>query len=115
MRRKKESERRAQAIKEARPSRAELRRRFAKSIVAAIEVLPFEGHDPMGINFETNTDGYRAEAESIVIRLSDATNEADAKAIVYDEFTNWFGIDGAGPRSRYDEYATRDKDSVGKG
>jgi hypothetical protein len=102
--RKKESERRAQAIKEARARRTELIV-GREEIVAAIEVLLFE-RDPLGINFETNKDEYRPEAESIVIRLPDASNEADAKAIVYDEFTNWFGIDSAGPRSRYDEIAT---------
>ena len=75
-----------------------------EDIVAAIEAILFE-RDPIGINFETNTDEYRQEAQCIVIRLAAAQNEADANAIVYDEFTHWFSIADAGPRSRYDEVA----------
>src|SRR3954451_6374251 len=70
--------------------------------VAAIEALLFE-RDPIGINHEENTDEYRPEAQCIVIRLAAAHNEADANAIVYDEFAHWFGITSAGPRSRYEE------------
>ena len=70
--------------------------------VAAIEAILFE-RDPIGINFDWNADEYRPEAQCIVIRLAAAESEADASAIVYDEFTHWFGITDAGPRSRYDE------------
>ena len=91
------------AIAQARARRRELvvgREGF----VAAIEVLLFE-HDPIGINFETNPDEYRAEAESIVIRLPSARDAADTRTIVHEEFTSWFSPDIAGAPSRYDEIA----------
>ena len=46
-----------------------------EDIVAAIEAILFE-RDPIGINFETNTDEYRQEAQCIVIGLAAAQNEA---------------------------------------
>lgn len=73
-------------------------------LVAMIEALLFE-QDPIGINFESNTDEYRAEAESIVIRLSSAHDEADTATIVHEEFIAWFGSDIAGPATRYAEIA----------
>jgi len=98
-----EWERVAKRVDEARAQRAKLlvgRER----LVATIEALLF-AHDPVGINFETNTDEYRPEAESIVIRLPSASSEDDAKAIVHEEFTSWFGSEDAGPPSRYSEIA----------
>src|SRR3954471_2302744 len=74
--------------------------------VAAIAAILFE-RDPIGVNYEENTDEYRSEAQCIVIRLAAAQNEADVSAIVYDEFAHWFGITSAGPRSRYDEISRR--------
>ncbi|MFJ8916848.1 hypothetical protein [Amycolatopsis sp. NPDC102389] len=47
--------------------RKEVRRRLVadrRDLVASIEVLLFR-HDPIGINFEYNTDEYQPEAESI--------------------------------------------------
>lgn len=62
--------------------------------------------DPIGISFDTNTDEYDAEAESIVPRLTRATSEADAIEIVFSKFQRWFGPDIAGPRSRYERVAS---------
>ena len=68
--------------------------------VAQLELLLFK-NDPMGINFEDNVDEYRAEAETITLRLPEATSEADLLRIVHGEFVLWFGADTAGPPSRY--------------
>lgn len=62
--------------------------------------------DPIGINFETNTDEYDAEAASIVPRLTRAATEAEAGEIVFSEFQRWFGVDTAGPRSRYERVSS---------
>lgn len=62
--------------------------------------------DPIGINFDTNTDEFDAEEDSIVARLPRATSEADAIAIVFSEFQRWFGPDIAGPRSGYERLAS---------
>jgi hypothetical protein len=82
--------------------RAELERatRGREQIVAAIEELLFRD-DPVGINFGTNTDEYRAEAQSIVIRLPEATSESGVVTIVHDEFVQWFDSETAGPAEKY--------------
>jgi hypothetical protein len=92
-------EQRAKALKEESAHRAELVR-DQEALVAAVEAVLF-AHDPMGINFETNTDEYRAEAQCIVIKLRTAHNAADTTAIVHDEFARWFAPDLAGKRFRY--------------
>ena len=42
--------------------------------------------DPIGINFDTNTDEYEPEAGTIIPHLRSATSEADVQSIVYEEF-----------------------------
>lgn len=61
-------------------------------------------HDPIGINYEENTDEYDAEAESIVLRLASAPGIDSAETveqIVQQEFVRWFDQKLAGPRDRY--------------
>jgi hypothetical protein len=58
-------------------------------IVDALEQLLFR-HDPIGINFEDNTDEYRAEAETITLRLPDSSGVDDVQRIVHEEFVHWF-------------------------
>ena len=72
--------------------------------VEALERLLFE-HDPIGINFESNVDEYRPEAETILLRRAEATTIADLTRIIHEEFINWFGDDTAGPPSRYEAIA----------
>ena len=57
-------------------------------------------HDPMGVNFEENTDEYDPEAGTIIPRLRGCTSEFDVLKVVYDEFGRWFGPEliKAGPR-----------------
>src|SRR5215475_14022516 len=71
-----------------------------EDLVSCIEALLFDD-DPIGINFETNTDEYRAEAQTIVVRLPEATSEEDVARIIHEEFVRWFDPQMAGPAERY--------------
>ena len=61
-------------------------------------------HDPVGINFETNTDEYEPEARTILPRLKDCHSEADVTRIVYEEFDRWFG-GSCGAKRKYEPIA----------
>jgi PAS domain-containing protein len=53
--------------------------------------------DPIGINFEDNTDEYEAEVATVLPRLESATGEGDVRRIIREELDRWFspedGID----------------------
>lgn len=57
--------------------------------------------DPIGINFETNTDEYDPEAGTVIPRLKDCSSAEDVTVVLHEEFSTWFGSDTAGPRDRY--------------
>jgi len=57
-------------------------------------------HDPVGLNFGTNTDEYDPEVRTILPRLREAESAEDVQWIIHDEFVRWFG-DTAGPVERY--------------
>jgi hypothetical protein len=63
-----------------------------EDLIAAIEQLLFRD-DPVGINFGTNKDEYRPEAESIALRLvTDGTSsQSTLREMILDEFALWFG------------------------
>jgi hypothetical protein len=61
-----------------------------EQLVSAIEGVLFR-NDPIGLNFVTNTDEYRAEAQTIVVQLPDAAEEAAVHRIVHEEFVRSFG------------------------
>ena len=61
--------------------------------------------DPIGINFETNTDEYDAEAGTVIPRLRNCSSSQDVAAVLHEEFTRWFGSDTAGERPRYEPLA----------
>lgn len=82
-------------------------------VVAAVEALLFEA-DPIGINFDDNTDEYRAEAETIVIRLPEARSADDLRRIVHEEFVRWFDAKLAGPEDRYRQVAQAIWDQYGQ-
>lgn len=63
-------------------------------------------HDPIGINFEENTDEYDLEARTILPRLRRCHTLADVHNAVYSEFVHWFDADTAGPPQRYEEIAS---------
>lgn len=69
-------------------------------IFKAVSDILFK-HDPIGINFETNTDEYDPEAGTVISRLPLANNEVDVLDILHQEFVVWFGVDTAGDRDRY--------------
>lgn len=58
-------------------------------------------HDPMGINFEENTDEYDLEAETILPRLQRCHELEDVRDAVYSEFVRWFDAGTAGPPEHY--------------
>ena len=71
-----------------------------EELVTQVEELLFR-HDPIGINFEENTDEYRAEAQTIVMRLPEAAGVDDLRRITHEEFARWFSAQIAGPPERY--------------
>ena len=71
-----------------------------EDLVSRVEALLFY-EDPIGINFDTNTDEYLPEAQTIVIRLPEATSPDDVQRIVHEEFVRWFDRQIAGPVERY--------------
>ena len=58
-------------------------------------------HDPVGINFEVNTDEYATEAETILPRLRVCHSADDVLRAVHAEFVRWFDADTAGPPEHY--------------
>jgi hypothetical protein len=70
------------------------------TLFASISDALFEA-DPVGINFDENTDEYEPEAGTIIARLGSAKSEEDVQVIVYEEFRRWFDPIIAGPRERY--------------
>ncbi len=87
-------------------ARAVARRRRIGSLGLTDLALAVEGvlfvDDPIGINYETNLDEYRPEAETIVLRLPEAHSRVDVHQIVWEEFVNWFGADIAKSPERYE-------------
>src|SRR5262249_49227001 len=71
-----------------------------RDLVDAVSQLLFRA-DPAGINFETNTDEYDAEAETIVIGLPNAHRPEDVTALTHQTFVQWFDSQIAGPIDRY--------------
>jgi len=70
----------------------------------SISALLFR-HDPIGINFEENTDEYDLEAETILPRLRRCHTLEDAHNAVHSEFVRWFDAGTAGPPERYKQIA----------
>jgi hypothetical protein len=73
---------------------------FTTNLVDAVSQILFRA-DPAGINFETNTDEYDAEAEAIVIGLPNAHSPEDVKALTHGTFVQWFDAQTAGHIDRY--------------
>ena len=62
-------------------------------------------HDPLGINFEHNTDEYHPEVGTILPRLGSATSENEVLQIIHEEFIKWFDENIAGPTEKYADSA----------
>jgi hypothetical protein len=63
-------------------------------------------HDPIGINFEENTDEYNAETGTILPRLRSCESPSDALRVVHEEFVRWFDAATAGPEEHYAQTAS---------
>ena len=68
-----------------------------RELYTEVEEILFR-NDPMGINFEDNTDEYDPEVDTILPRLKQAKSEKDVQDIVYEEFVRWFE-DSAGNKN----------------
>jgi hypothetical protein len=76
--------------------------------VAAVSEVLF-AVDPIGINVGHNRDEYRTEAQLILLALDDRP-PADAESLVplvHGVFVQMFGVETAGPATRYTESAAR--------
>ncbi|WP_334121640.1 hypothetical protein [Glutamicibacter sp.] len=69
-------------------------------LTSRVEKLLFAA-DPIGINFDTNTDEYSPEAKSIVRRLPEVGSMDDLQRIIHQEFVHWFDADIAGSVEQY--------------
>ena len=49
--------------------------------------------DPIGVNFEENTDEYDQEAGTILPRLRVCRSAADVDRVVHEELARWFAPD----------------------
>lgn len=63
-------------------------------------------HDPIGINFDDNTDEYELEAGTILPRLRGCTSADDVRRVVHEEFVRWFDASTAGSEEDYTEVAS---------
>lgn len=71
-----------------------------RELVAEVSRILFEA-DPIAINFDSNTDEYDSEAETIVIGLPHTRNSNDVQALAHKTFAQWFDPQTAGPVHRY--------------
>ncbi len=78
---------------------------FTTDLFDAVSQILFLA-DPAGINFETNTDEYDPEAETIVTGLPNAHSPEDVKALTHETFVQWFDAQTAGSIDRYAAVAT---------
>src|SRR5918992_1637472 len=57
--------------------------------------------DPVGLNFETNSDEYDPEVGTILPRLRECHSPEDVQRVVHEEFRSWFDVETAGSAERY--------------
>ena len=69
-------------------------------LFAAISAAMFR-HDPIGINFNMNTDEYEPEAGTVIPRLKGCSSAGDVATVLHEEFVVWFGSEIAGAQSLY--------------
>jgi hypothetical protein len=83
--------------------RQRLRREYGKLYDEVLEIL-FR-NDPIGINFEFNTDEYEPEVGTILPRLKEAHSPEDLQGIIHQEFVCWFDAGIAGTKAKYAKIA----------
>lgn len=69
-------------------------------LFSRISAALFEA-DPIGINFESNTDEYDPETATILPRLNDAGSVTEVETIIHEEFCRWFSLENAGSKEKY--------------
>ena len=72
-----------------RDARRMARRRYER-LLSDFSAIMFR-HDPVGINFDVNTDEYDQEAERILLRLRELTTEVELLVVVCNVFRELFG------------------------
>ena len=87
-------------------ARREVLRRTSGEWLDRVTAILFE-EDPMGLDFEGNTDEYEGEAVSILLRLDACADVHGVRAVVHEEFVRGFTSGTAGPPERYARIATR--------
>ena len=84
---------------------AALREKYG-AIFDIIAAILFEA-DPIGINYQTNTDEYEPEVGTILPRLDRVTSAAEVQQVVHEEFCRWFDAEQVGPRENYSSVAEK--------
>jgi hypothetical protein len=69
-------------------SREQLKKQYP-NLYVVIEKILFD-HDLIGVSFGDNTDEYAPEVDTIIPRLSSASNSEDVSIIIREEFIAWF-------------------------
>ncbi len=85
--------------------RDELKNQYGVAYEKMNDILFTE--DPIGINFEDNTDEYETEVSTILPRLQACGTVDDVRVIVHEEFVKWFDAHTAGPPEKYQSVAKR--------
>ncbi len=70
--------------------------------------------DPIGINFEGNTDEYEPEAGTILPHLRHCQTVAEIQGLLHSEFVRWFDASIAGPPERYRRAAERIREEMAR-
>ena len=86
-------------------ARDDLKAAYCDAFFRLAQIL-FE-EDPIGINFEHNTDEYEPEAGTILPQLRQCHTVAEIQGLLYLEFVRWFDAGIAGPPERYRRAAER--------
>ena len=71
-----------------------------RGLYGDVEAILFR-HDPIGINFEDNTDEYSPEVSTILPRLKGCGSASAVLDVVYEEFERWFSDVGVGAKDDY--------------
>jgi len=79
-------------------------RRIYGELFDEVSALLFR-HDPIGINFDDNTDEYDPETRTILPRLHECCSDVDVLKVVLEEFRRWFGDDIRKDRANYRQIA----------
>lgn len=78
----------------------ERRAKYSDVLLRQVSRILFQ-HDPLGVDFESNTDEYDGEAELILMRLRANPSAPDVRTIVYQVFVELAGEKTAGAIGLY--------------